>query len=199
MGFKTGKTGVDLWSEIADSDEQKKETKFEVIYRRRLAQQTHKDVVLNPVGSSDANRLSLAAAAANIDKKRISWNRSLSTSLKVCQGPYDDLLVKAWEDWDDRQHGSENDHPKQFPENQCYVVFVLQRGGKDLESFVLLNFDEARSSLVQVRAALAVAEAAYEFEHRDLHWGNILLSRNDSVSLHFILEGKHMSVRMLTW
>ncbi|KAL5834226.1 hypothetical protein ACOSQ4_013723 [Xanthoceras sorbifolium] len=502
MGSKAGKTGVDLWSEIAESDEQQKQTKFEVIYRRRRPQQTHKDVVLNPVGSSDANRLSLAAAAAaNIDKKRISWNRSLSTrgrtsiavgacigirpqqkqprrkgkpvlpkgkvvqpasfekereyfeevdafelleespspkrfgtwtmgnqsdsatipnlcsrlekwliskklnyscgpsstlskiletpsmnlepiqgndldasslrtpeksslkitsgchpiqsrsdkdiankdvpqrdyisqsneslvsvkeescedieaavkklslaptsasfdldhvnpfatllavcgqsapaklldvlskncdpdsiakigegtygeafkagntvckivpidgdlkvngevqkrseelleevvlsrtlnllkrneddahnacttfidtlDLKVCQGPYDDVLIKAWEDWDDK-HGSENDHPKQFPENQCYVVFVLQHGGKDLESFVLLNFDEARSLLVQVTAALAVAEAAYEFEHRDLHWGNILLTRNDSVTLHFILEGKHMSVR----
>ncbi|XP_031270964.1 uncharacterized protein LOC116129361 [Pistacia vera] len=31
----------------------------------------------------------------------------------------------------------------------CYVVFVLQHGGKDLESFVLLNFDEAQSLLVQ--------------------------------------------------
>ncbi|KAH7571259.1 hypothetical protein JRO89_XS04G0010400 [Xanthoceras sorbifolium] len=121
-------------------------------------------------------------------------NRKQACILKVCQGPYDDVLIKAWEDWDDK-HGSENDHPKQFPENQCYVVFVLQHGGKDLESFVLLNFDEARSLLVQVTAALAVAEAAYEFEHRDLHWGNILLTRNDSVTLHFILEGKHMSVR----
>ncbi|KAK2634612.1 hypothetical protein Ddye_029404 [Dipteronia dyeriana] len=114
--------------------------------------------------------------------------------LKVCQGPYDAVLVKAWEDWDDK-HGSENDHPKQFPENQRYVVFVLQHGGKDLEGFVLFNYDEARSLLVQVTAALAVAEAAYEFEHRDLHWGNVLLSRNDSITQHFILEGKHMFVK----
>ncbi|KAJ6928495.1 serine/threonine-protein kinase haspin [Populus alba x Populus x berolinensis] len=97
--------------------------------------------------------------------------------LRVCQGPYDPALVKAWEYWDEK-HGSENDHPKEFPEKQCYVVFVLQHGGKDLESFVLLNFDEAQSLLVQVTAGLAVAEAAYEFEHRDLHWGNILLRRN---------------------
>ncbi|KAJ0079532.1 hypothetical protein Patl1_23904 [Pistacia atlantica] len=114
--------------------------------------------------------------------------------LKVCQGPYDPVLIKAWERWDD-QHVSENDHPRAFPDNQCYVVFVLQHGGKDLESFVLQNFDEARSLLVQVMAALAVAEAAYEFEHRDLHWGNVLLSRNDSTSLPFILEGKHMFIR----
>ncbi|KAG2695928.1 hypothetical protein I3843_07G034600 [Carya illinoinensis] len=114
--------------------------------------------------------------------------------LKVCQGSYDSALIKAWEDWDEN-NGSENDHPKEFPEKQCYVVFVLEHGGKDLESFILLNFDEARSLLVQVTAALAVAEAAYEFEHRDLHWGNILLRRNDSETLQFILEGKHMSAR----
>ncbi|KAL3573350.1 hypothetical protein D5086_023963 [Populus alba] len=114
--------------------------------------------------------------------------------LRVCEGPYDLALVRAWEYWDER-HGSENDHPKEFPEKQCYVVFVLQHGGKDLESFVLLNFDEARSLLVQVTAGLAIAEAAYEFEHRDLHWGNILLCRNDSTTVQFILEGKKMIFR----
>lgn len=29
-------------------------------------------------------------------------------------------------------------------------MFVLEHGGKDLESFVLLNFDEARTLLAQV-------------------------------------------------
>ncbi|XP_011659430.1 serine/threonine-protein kinase haspin homolog isoform X2 [Cucumis sativus] len=141
--------------------------------------------------------------------------------LRVCQGSYDAVLVKAWEDWDEK-HGSENDHPKEFPEKQLYVVFVLQHGGKDLESFVLLNYDEAQSLLVQVTAALAVAEAAYQFEHRDLHWsdyssiysyfsrffslatdlhhvfiarGNVLLSRNDYEALQFTLESKNMTVK----
>ncbi|KAL1225502.1 putative serinePthreonine-protein kinase haspin [Cardamine amara subsp. amara] len=113
--------------------------------------------------------------------------------IKVCQGPYDPILVKAWEEWD-AEHSSENDHPD-FPEKQCYVMFVLEHGGKDLESFVLLNFDEARSLLVQVTAGLAVAEVAFEFEHRDLHWGNILLSRNNSSTLPFILEGKQVSIK----
>ncbi|CAI9786147.1 unnamed protein product [Fraxinus pennsylvanica] len=114
--------------------------------------------------------------------------------LRVCQGHYDAALISAWENWDG-EHGSENDHPKEFPENQCYVVFVQEHGGQDLESFVLLNFDEARSLLVQVTIALAVAEAAYEFEHRDLHWGNILLSRKGSDTLQFTLEGRQINVR----
>ncbi|CAL5329992.1 unnamed protein product [Camellia sinensis] len=117
-----------------------------------------------------------------------------TTELRVCQGPYDAALIRAWEEWDGK-HGSENDHPKEFPEKQCYVVFVQEHGGQDLESFVLLNFSEAWSLLVQVTIALAVAEAAYEFEHRDLHWGNILLSRKDSETLQFTLEGRNISIR----
>ncbi|KAL9248215.1 hypothetical protein vseg_021563 [Gypsophila vaccaria] len=116
--------------------------------------------------------------------------------IKVCQGPYDPVLLKAWETWD-AKNNSENDHPTLFPEQQCYVVSILEHGGKDLESFVLLDINEARSLLVQVTAALAVAEAAFEFEHRDLHWGNILLSRKETATsqLQFTLEGKTCSIR----
>ncbi|KAI3806141.1 hypothetical protein L1987_22034 [Smallanthus sonchifolius] len=115
-------------------------------------------------------------------------------SLRVCDGAYDDAMIRAWEEWD-KKHFSENDHPTEFAEKQRFVVFVQEHGGQDLESFVLLNFNEARSLLVQVTMALAVAEAAFEFEHRDLHWGNILLSRKGSETLQFILDGKKMIVK----
>lgn len=36
---------------------------------------------------------------------------------------------------------------------QNYVVFVLEHGG-NLESFVLLNFDEARSLLVHIKLCI---------------------------------------------
>lgn len=114
--------------------------------------------------------------------------------MRVCQGHYDASLLKAWEDWDVK-HGSDNDHPKEFPEKQYYVVFVQEHGGKDLESFVLLNFNEAKSLLAQITLAMAVSEAAYEFEHRDLHWGNILLRRKCLDTVQFTLEGIEIHVR----
>lgn len=117
-----------------------------------------------------------------------------TVDLRVCQGCYDSSLLRAWEDWD-AKNDSENDNPKEFPSDQCYVVFVQEHGGRDLESFVLLNYEEVRSLLIQVTLALAVAEAAYEFEHRDLHWGNILLTRKGSTALQFILEGKKLLVK----
>ncbi|PWA87165.1 protein kinase superfamily protein [Artemisia annua] len=115
-------------------------------------------------------------------------------SLRVCDGTYDDSMIRAWEQWD-KKHISENDHPTEFAEKQRFVVFVQEHGGQDLESFVLLSFNDARSLLVQVTVALAVAEAAFEFEHRDLHWGNILLSRKSSETLHFVLDGKKMQIK----
>ena len=37
-------------------------------------------------------------------------------------------------------------------------------------------------------AALAVAEAAFEFEHRDLHWGNILLRKTSEKLIHCAVD-----------
>ncbi|OEL22853.1 putative serine/threonine-protein kinase haspin-like protein [Dichanthelium oligosanthes] len=81
----------------------------------------------------------------------------------------------------------------------CYIVFVLADGGTDLESFALVDYNEARSLLVQVTASLAVAESACEFEHRDLHWGNILLAQDETPdtnhTVSFTLQGKRMLTR----
>ncbi|KFM59735.1 hypothetical protein X975_11713, partial [Stegodyphus mimosarum] len=47
----------------------------------------------------------------------------------------------------------------------------------------------------QLASALAVAEEAYNFEHRDLHLGNILIQRTDSVSLKYTIYDLHFSVQ----
>ncbi|KAI0488471.1 hypothetical protein KFK09_028304 [Dendrobium nobile] len=136
---------------------------------------------------------SLREQHKNSDKLNSCGSFIETKDFRVCQGLYDTNLIRAWEDWD-AKNNSENDHPCAFPEDQRYIVFVLADGGKDLENFVLLNFNEARSLLVQVTAALAVAEVACEFEHRDLHWGNILLRRGGATIVDFTLEGKKKSV-----
>ncbi|KAL4586556.1 hypothetical protein LXL04_011193 [Taraxacum kok-saghyz] len=69
-----------------------------------------------------------------------------------------------------------------------FVVFLQEDVGKDLESLVLLSFKEAQSLLLQVTTGLAVAEAEFEFDHRDLHWYNCK-------TLEFIIDGKKMHVK----
>ena len=44
---------------------------------------------------------------------------------------------------------------------------------------------EALSCLLQVGWSLAVAEDACEFEHRDLHWGNVLIAQDSTPSITY--------------
>ncbi|KAK2976347.1 hypothetical protein RJ640_014178 [Escallonia rubra] len=51
--------------------------------------------------------------------------------LRVCQGTYDAALIRAWKEWD-WKHGSENDHPKEFSEQQ--VSFLVYESGGFLKN-----------------------------------------------------------------
>jgi len=45
-----------------------------------------------------------------------------------------------------------------------------------------------------VTLSLAIAERALEFEHRDLHWGNVLIQRTSESTLNYMLGGSSISV-----
>jgi serine/threonine-protein kinase haspin len=99
-----------------------------------------------------------------------------TAAVTVCRGPYAPPLLNAWKKYD-KERESENENPEGFPADQLYIVFACADGGADLEHIQLNNAAEATAMLLQVTVALAVAEEAMKFEHRDLHWGNVLLQR----------------------
>jgi hypothetical protein len=66
-------------------------------------------------------------------------------------------------------------HEDVFNENQLFAIFILENGGCDLEHSQLRDLLQAKSILFQLIASLHWAESHYEFEHRDLHLGNVLL------------------------
>ncbi|XP_034192367.2 haspin isoform X1 [Osmia lignaria lignaria] len=101
-------------------------------------------------------------------------------NIKCIKGKYPEKLVELWNVYDEEKH-SDNDCPSVFNDDQLYIVLELGHGGQDLEAFVFNTAEEAHILFIQAALALAVAEKAVEFEHRDLHWGNILISpTNDS-------------------
>lgn len=51
----------------------------------------------------------------------------------------------------------------------------MEFGGLDLEHFQVQSISQVKSILSQVLSSMALAEEKLEFEHRDLHLGNILV------------------------
>ena len=48
--------------------------------------------------------------------------------------------------------------------------------------------------LQQVTAALAVAEECMQFEHRDLHWGNVLVKPTEEETVKYCLNGEEFEL-----
>ena len=92
----------------------------------------------------------------------------------VFQGSYPIKLLELWDIFDQEKE-SENTRPDFLPCDQLYIALEFNNGGQDLEKFVFRNASQALAAWKQVVHTLAVAESQLEFEHRDLHWGNILI------------------------
>eukprot|EP00798_Chlamydomonas_sp_ICE-L_P014639 gene14639-20675_t len=115
----------------------------------------------------------------------------------VCCGRYSKQLIKAWHEWDKR-HGSESDPVDSLATDQAFLVISMADCGTDLEKFTMPGgYDQALALLAQVGFALAVAEEAVEFEHRDLHWGNVMVKPAESTSTLFRLRGVDIQVPTL--
>ena len=109
-------------------------------------------------------------------------------SCNVFQGQYPAPLLDLWDKFDEEKE-SENDRPDFFPLEQQYIALEYGNGGKDLEKFVFRHPGQALAAWLQVAHSLAVAESHMEFEHRDLHWGNVLIKETKDKVAHFRLNG----------
>lgn len=99
------------------------------------------------------------------------------------EGCYPRYFIRAWERYDKKY----NKKPKSGIHK--YGVLVMEHGGVDLESFVFLDQCEVEYFLYELVFILEELEDKYEFEHRDLHWGNILIDRiRVKDNLHVNLE-----------
>ncbi|XP_069857858.1 serine/threonine-protein kinase haspin [Dipodomys merriami] len=112
-------------------------------------------------------------------------------SVHCVQGSYPPLLLQAWDHYNSTK-GSQNDRPDIFEEDQLFIILEFEFGGMDLEQMKtkLSSLATAKSILHQITASLAVAETSLHFEHRDLHWGNVLLKKTNRKELHYTLNGK---------
>ncbi|KAG0140927.1 hypothetical protein CROQUDRAFT_99433 [Cronartium quercuum f. sp. fusiforme G11] len=98
----------------------------------------------------------------------------------IVSGSYPPVLLKEWKKYQ-KQFPDKvyNPSPGKFSQRQLFCCILSGQAGEDLESFDLRNWHEAASVLSQVANTLGRAERDHEFEHRDLHWGNITIQRHE--------------------
>jgi hypothetical protein len=118
-------------------------------------------------------------------------------SATIVQGKFPKKLVDEWNAFDKRKEGgSENYHPKKYKADHLHCLMILNNGGTDVESFQFFDASETLGCFFQIVFSLAAAEAQYEFEHRDLHWGNVLVKRvEDEPTIDYYISGSPFQVK----
>ncbi|KAF7684690.1 Serine/threonine-protein kinase haspin [Astathelohania contejeani] len=99
----------------------------------------------------------------------------------IIHGKYTMSYLKAWDKYASN-HTVENVRPSIYNDDQRYGVIVMEDGGDDLEQFIFQESWEVYECIRQIVYILYWLENKYKFEHRDLHWGNILIKKSGDKS-----------------
>ena len=118
-------------------------------------------------------------------------------TVSVVQGFYPAPILQAWDAWRLKEESFNTRPDSNVLEcDQLFIVLGLEYGGEDLEHFCKKEIsNEQRLSVIrQIAGILGQAEEAFEFEHRDLHWGNVLVNPTLSPKVTFTLQGREIEV-----
>ncbi|XP_077992458.1 serine/threonine-protein kinase haspin homolog [Glandiceps talaboti] len=137
--------------------------------------------------------ISRELSALRTGAKNMACNYIGVIDVSLVKGRYPKHLLQEWDKFD-KERESENDRPDMFTKDQLYIIFEFADGGTDLENFQFDNMLQAKSVLHQVSCALAVAEKELVFEHRDLHWGNILVRATEEDTLYYKLSEEMIEI-----
>lgn len=96
---------------------------------------------------------------------------------RIVRGAYPSALLHAWDDFKAHDPRSENARPDILPDTQLYAVLCMDDAGTELEHTPLSSWAQRAAVFWQTAYAIAAAEQSAEFEHRDLHLGNILVTQ----------------------
>ncbi|KTW28399.1 hypothetical protein T552_01661 [Pneumocystis carinii B80] len=97
-----------------------------------------------------------------------------SKGFVIVKGMYPEHLLFLWDKYDE-VYESENSRPDSYDKDQYFCILLLEKGGKDLEHVNITTWRQVNRIFWDIVKVLAQGEKLYEFEHRDLHWGNILV------------------------
>ncbi|EQB60564.1 haspin ser thr kinase [Vairimorpha apis BRL 01] len=88
----------------------------------------------------------------------------------IVKGKYTKRYLKAWDNFG----FEENERPDK---HNLFGVIVSEDGGICLEKYKFKSVKQILFFVRQIIQILSNLEIKYKFEHRDLHWGNILIKK----------------------
>lgn len=124
--------------------------------------------------------------------REVGIMRLLSDEPSVCKlidsfiltGKYSQEYILAWEAFQD----PENAHPGSFDESTMYGCIVMEDCGTDLESYKFKDSNELVQFIHSLILAIERLEKKYKFEHRDLHWGNVMIQNANAKLIDFSIS-----------
>ncbi|KAH8318197.1 hypothetical protein KR067_012721, partial [Drosophila pandora] len=126
-------------------------------------------------------------------KNNITSGFANLNKVKIVSGKYPQHLIMLWELYD-HKNKSENEHPQIFRDDQLFLVYEMNYAGTDISNYTFKNAEQSYNVLLQVIITLAIGEEVYEFEHRDLHWGNILIEQTNKKRIVYKFNGEKLAV-----
>ncbi|XP_064485236.1 serine/threonine-protein kinase haspin homolog isoform X2 [Ornithodoros turicata] len=118
-------------------------------------------------------------------------------SVSCVSGCYPEELIKACREFQEKECGQEADDLSAFKESQPFLVWHMSYGGQPMHTFEVSGVLQLWSVIQQVILCIAVAEEAFEFEHRNLFLRHILVKRTDEDTQQFCIRGR--SIVINTW
>lgn len=119
---------------------------------------------------------------------------------KICvvRDHFPAAMMKTWCEYMDDPERLEDPsyypRPDLYREDQTFLTIESSFCGEPLAREALHDTRQALSVITQVVSALAIAEEAYKFEHRDLHLGNVLMRETEAIWLRYIFRDFYFSV-----
>ncbi|CAH8656026.1 unnamed protein product [Schistosoma rodhaini] len=111
----------------------------------------------------------------------------------VVRGKLPKALASSWRKYES-QRGSDNECLDFLPAEQQWMVLESEFAGEPLSNVRFNTCREARSVIEQIALSLAAAESALQFEHRDLHWHNVLVRPTRQSKLRYRVGGVSYAV-----
>lgn len=102
----------------------------------------------------------------------------------IVKGKYTRNYINEWQRYRANKE-SENVCPSMYKPGQLFGVIIMEDCGVDLENTIFSSYMEVHVFLENLFSTISSLENRFHFEHRDMHWGNIMIKGSKTYLIDF--------------